>query len=391
MIWIIALCSIAVAWLDYLATKKFLSGRQKLLKWVLGALWAIDAMPFIFSLGCFLFTSDNPTELHLASGWISFAYMVLVISHAPLSLCLALSKRAWLWLTGGVAMVGAMAIFIYSMVITRTDYEVRRVVIESAELPESFDGYRIVQISDLHIGTLLKPEQEITQIAEICNELQPDMVAFTGDLVNIRYSELSDSVCEALKKFRYKDSFYSIIGNHDLGGYIKDSISLTQEVNTERLLSRERSLGWRVLDNQTEYIKRGADSIAITGISFPKELHEDRHSSKLPDIGLDRIYGDVAKGVFNITLCHIPQLWEDILALHPVNLTLSGHVHAMQMILTVGNMRISPSRIQYKRWSGLYEKQGHYLYINDGIGYVMYPMRVGARPEITLFELRSKK
>ena len=391
MIWIIALCSIVIAGLDYLATRKFLFERQKLFKWVLGALWAIDAMPFIFSLGCFLFTSDNPTELHIISGWISFAYMILVISHAPLSLCFAMSRRVWLWVIGGVAMVGAMAIFVYSMVVTLTDYEVRRVVIESAELPASFDGYRIVQLSDLHIGTLLEPEEEIAEIAEICNSLQPDMVAFTGDLVNIRYSELTDRVCEALKKFQYKDSFYSIIGNHDLGGYIKDSISLTQEVNTERLLSRERALGWSVLDNQTEYIKRGGDSIAITGISFPKILHEDRHSSRLPDIGLDRVYRDVEKGVFNITLCHIPQLWEDILALHPVNLTLSGHVHAMQMVLKVSNMRISPSRIQYKRWSGLYEEQGHYLYINDGIGYVMYPMRVGARPEITVFELRVRK
>ncbi|MBQ5623342.1 MAG: metallophosphoesterase, partial [Alistipes sp.] len=153
--------------------------------------------------------------------------MVVVISHAPLSFAIALFSRRWIHVLGGGVMVVAISIFFYSMLKTRTDYEVRSVVIESSKLPAQFDGYRIVQISDLHIGTMLNAEQEISQIAEICNSLNPDMVAFTGDLVNIRYSEINEQIFKSLQKFQYKDGLYSVLGNHDIGTYIKDSISLT--------------------------------------------------------------------------------------------------------------------------------------------------------------------
>lgn len=389
--WIIALCSIAIAGLDWLAIGRFMDRRSRLFKGVIGVLWVIDLSPQIFSLGCFLFTSDNPTIVYQISGWISFLYMVLAVSHAPLSLSLVVSRRRWAWWLGGATMVAAIGIFLYSLIVTRTDYEVRKVVIESDRLPQHFDGYRIVQLSDFHIGTMLNPEAELSQIAEISNSLRPDIVAFTGDIINIRYSEIEEPIAKVLCKIESRDGVFTVMGNHDLGGYIKDSISLPQEVNTARLISRQEELGWRVLDNKTSYICRDGDSIAITGISFPKILHEDRHSSKMPDIGLEKIYSDVENDCFNITLCHIPQLWDDILATHKVDLTLAGHVHAMQMALQIGDMRISPSRIQYRRWSGLYEQQGSYLYINDGIGYIMYPMRIGARPEITLFELRKAK
>lgn len=346
-------------------------------------------MPLIFALGCFLFTSDNPTWLGIVSGWINFIYMVIVVSHAPLSFAIAFSSRWWIRILGGVVMIVAISIFFYSMLKTRTDYEVRSIVIESSKLPAEFNGYRIVQISDLHIGTMLNAVEEIGQIAEICNSLKPDLVAFTGDLVNIRYSEVDEAIFRALQRFKYKDGLYSVIGNHDIGTYIKDSISLKPEVNTERLIALQEKLGWQVLDNKTDYIKHEDDSIAITGISFPKAMYETQHSSDIPDIGLDKIYANVPQECFNITLSHIPKLWDKILEVYPADLTLAGHVHAMQMALKIGDWRLSPSMILYKRWSGLYSKDGHHLYINDGIGYAMYPMRVGARPEITFIELRT--
>ncbi|MBQ1980829.1 MAG: metallophosphoesterase, partial [Alistipes sp.] len=200
--------------------------------------------------------------------------MVVVISHAPLSFAIALFSRRWIHVLGGGVMVVAISIFFYSMLKTRTDYEVRSVEIESSKLPAQFDGYRIVQISDLHIGTMLNAEHEISRIAEICNSLKPDMVAFTGDLVNIRYSEINEQIFKSLQKFQYKDGLYSVLGNHDIGTYIKDSISLTPEFNTERLIDLQERLGWKLLDNKTYYIKRGVDSIAITGISFPKTMYE---------------------------------------------------------------------------------------------------------------------
>ena len=391
MIWIIALCSIAIAYADFLCIRRIADCRSRKFKVIISILWVIDLMPLIFSAICFLLTSDNPTWLGIVSGWINFIYMIAVIAHAPLSIAIATTSRKWIWCMGGVVMGIAIWIFFYSMIKTRTDYQIKRVVIESAKLPKEFDGYRIVQISDLHIGTMLNAEQEISQIAEKCNSLKPDMVAFTGDLVNIRYSEINEQIFKSLQKFQYKDGLYSVLGNHDIGTYIKDSISLTPEVNTERLIDLQERLGWKLLDNKTNYIKRGVDSIAITGISFPKAMYETQHSSDIPDIGLDKIYSEIPRQCFNITMSHIPKMWDKILEVYPADLTLSGHVHAMQIAMRVGKWRLSPSRLLYKRWSGLYSEAGHYLYINDGIGYAMYPMRIGARPEITLIELKCSK
>lgn len=245
MIWIIALCSLMIAYVDFLSIKRFGDRHSRRFRAVVSTIWAIDLMPLIFALVCFLFTSDNPTWLGIVSGWMYFIYMVVVISHAPLSFAIALFSRRWIHVLGGGVMVVAISIFFYSMLKTRTDYEVRSVVIESSKLPAQFDGYRIVQISDLHIGTMLNAEHEISRIAEICNSLKPDMVAFTGDLVNIRYSEINEQIFKSLQKFQYKDGLYSVLGNHDIGTYIKDSISLTPEVNTERLIDLQERLGDR--------------------------------------------------------------------------------------------------------------------------------------------------
>ena len=157
------------------------------------------------------------------------------------------------------------------------------------------------------------------------------------------------------------------------------------------MMDKQRQMGWRTLDNQTEYIHRGEDSISLTGISFSQSLQEKRHSSNMSQVTLDSIYINTPREVFNITLVHLPQLWDNIREAYPADLTLSGHVHAMQIAAKVGQWRLSPSMLLYKRWSGLYEEQGRYLYINDGVGYGLYPMRIGARPEITLFELKCSQ
>ena len=141
--------------------------------------------------------------------------------------------------------------------------------------------------------------------------------------------------------------------------------------------------------DSTEYIHRSNDSIALTGISFTKEQKEQRHSAKAADMEIGHAYDGVPAETFNITLSHIPQHWDDIVTQKRADLTLSGHVHAMQMKLSTKEGRgISPSRILYKRWSGLYEEQGRWLYINDGIGCIMYPMRLGTPPEITVLTLK---
>ena len=387
MIWVIAFCSLLMVALDYMISRRWAMPCRRV---YMAVTFAFDLLPLLMSAIDFLLIKDNTTWFTLFSMWMTFLYMVLSIARMPMNLSFVFSRKM-LWRVVGVGVSCAcVALFVYGMAVTRIDYKVNRVVVTSQRLPKSFDGYRIVQISDLHVGTMLSPVEEVQNIVDICNSLDADMVAHCGDLVNIRYDELEGAVVEKLSQLRAKDGVFTIIGNHDTGGYIKDSISLTPDYNLTQLKKIQSKMGWRMIDDRSVYVKRGADSISITGVSFDRKLQDYRHSFKLPDVNILNCYNGVPKDLFNVSLVHVPQLWDKILEHRLADLTLSGHVHAMQMKFPIGKRGVSPSMLIYKRWSGLYQEQGRSLYINDGIGCVMYPMRIGtARPEITLIELEA--
>ncbi|MBO4993602.1 MAG: metallophosphoesterase [Alistipes sp.] len=388
MIWILLVCSLVMLWIDRRAMNSFDISVAARRRW-LAALWLTDVLPFLV-MAFALLLRDNPTWLSVAMLWAVWAYVVLSIARFPTMAAVVFFRRNWVRVMGAAVSVLAVVIFVYGMAVTRTDYEVRRVVIESEKVPESFDGYKIVQISDMHVGNMVCQQQELNEIISICNGLEADAIAFTGDLVDIRYSELSDDVLEHLARLKARDGIYSVTGNHDIGVYVKDSISLPPVVSVQKVIEAQRKIGWQVLEDETIHLRRGEDSISLTGISFSPVLQEFRHSAKIPDVAIEKAYDGKAEGGFNVTLVHIPQLWDVIVSKQLADLTLSGHVHATQMKLPIGKRGISPSRVKYRRWSGLYEEDGRWLYINDGVGYVLYPMRIGARPEITLFELRRR-
>ena len=390
MIWVIAFCSAVMVGLDYKVTQIFF-GREfkRSAKWYLGLMWTTDLMPLFMAL-IGLLIKDNLTPWVMTSMWVNFAYMVTAVARQPFNIAVILSKKGWIRFAGAMASLLAAGIFFYGMAITRTDYTIEQIELTSERLPKEFDGYRITHITDLHIGSMVNPQEELARIAELCNGLQSDAVMFTGDLINIRQEEITPDLEDILRSFKAQDGIFSVAGNHDIGICIKDSITHIPEVNAQQLIDKEQRCGWQVLDDKTAYIRRGVDSIAVTGISFKTELHEERHSAKIPDTDIMKAYKNVPTELFNITLSHIPQHWDEIVAAHKADLTLSGHVHAMQMKFPLGKRGISPSRILYKRWSGLYEEQGRWLYINDGIGCIMYPMRIGTPPEITQITLKCK-
>lgn len=379
-------------WLDYRATQRIVpTERTTLRRRLLAMLWLLDLLPLIYwLLTCKLFWRDNPTWMVMGSMWIHFIYMITVIARGPLMLTLAYTQSIW-W-RGLAATLGIFAVsqFIYGMAVTRTDYAVRHVILRSDRLPASFDGYRILHFSDLHVASLVRPEREVAEIVDICNAQRADMIVFSGDLINVRHTELTPHITALLGSLRAEDGVYTVTGNHDRGVYVRDSLTITTAYTTSQVVALEKRMGWQVLDDDTKYIHRSEDSIAITGISFSVQLQEDRHSSKLPDVDINRAYRGARKGDFNVTISHIPQLWDRILDEGYADLTLAGHTHAMQIKIPIGRRGISPSRLLYKRWSGLYEKRNRWLYINDGIGLALYPMRLGAPPEITIIELHRK-
>lgn len=386
--WVInILCSATMMWLDYRIATLLKGESRKRNNFYLAAAWFFDTIPFWWWAISMLW-SDNPTWMTIASMWLSFIYMIEVVARGPFALAVVFSK-GWWRIIGAIVSFTIIAIFFYGMAVTRTDYEVRNVKIESCNLPKSFDGYRVLQFSDLHIGSMVNPEREVAKIVSIVNAQKADVIIFSGDLIEIRQSELTPHIMSTLRELKAKDGIYSVIGNHDRGVYVRDSITITPAMTTAQVIASERAMGWRVLDDESAFIYRGGDSIAITGISFSQELQEKRHSSHLPDIGITDAYNGLNSNIFNITISHIPQLWEQIIELGIADITLSGHIHAMQIKLPIGQRGISPSQIKHKWWSGLYEESGRWLYINDGIGCAMWPMRIGARPEITVIELKS--
>ncbi|MDR2890461.1 MAG: metallophosphoesterase [Alistipes sp.] len=329
----------------------------------------------------------------------------------------------WFFGAASLAIVGVM---VYGATVGRTSLKVREVEISSPRIPEGFDGYRVVQISDLHLGTMTNPEKQIADLVARIAELDPDMVVSTGDLVNLAATELTPEIMALLSTLTARDGTFSVWGNHDLGFYLPDGDSqegVSVEENFADLESRVRAMGWRVLSDESVWIRRGdysigggdpvgrgddlaslgdssamkGDSILLTGLDYPRGTHHNGNNSTLAGADIDKAFEGM-EGIegsggdpYNIVLAHTPVMWDDVVSRNRGDVTLSGHTHAMQMKLRLFGLVWSPAQYMYEEWSGRYFKGGaknNMLYVNDGIGCVGYPMRTGdALPEVTLFRL----
>ncbi len=257
---------------------------------------------------------------------------------------------------------------------------VEEVQVNSPRLPQSFDGLRILQFSDFHLGSFKGDAPFVAKIVERINGLQPDVVLFTGDLVNTRSDEMTEFM-DILSGIHTKYGVYSVLGNHDYGDYVKWLNSEDKESNLQRLIEVQEKWGWTVLNDENRYIHIGQDSIAIVGVGNWGEPPFKRYGD------LTKAYQDVNPATFTILLSHNPVHWrEEVLPTTPIDLMLAGHTHAWQIRL--GN--ISPSVFLYPDWAGLYSEGDQYLYVNQGLGSIFFPMRIGAWPELTLIELKSK-
>jgi len=325
---------------------------------------------------------DNPTSYILWAMWMFWAWMATVFPRICYFFFNALHRPK----TGIVLGAVIAVVLLCGATEGRTSLRTEKVEVCSERLPAGFDGLRIVQLSDLHLGAMLRPERELQRIVGAVNALHPDLVVFTGDLVNIRSSELDGRSMSRLERF--EAPVFSVTGNHDIGIYIENQKKQSAAESLEQVIERQEKMGWRVLRDTTVYLHRGGDSISLTGISFDPGLQERRHAPGLRSESVAAAFRDVPDTLFNITAVHLPQLWPQITENGYGDLTLAGHTHSMQMKLRFGKWQWSPAAWMYDRWSGRYDCAGRTLYINDGIGSIGYPMRLGARPEITLITLR---
>ncbi len=272
--------------------------------------------------------------------------------------------------------------------------DVNEVDVYSARLPQAFDGYRIAQISDLHVGTWGEDTRFIAQFVDSVNALRPDVVFFTGDIVNCSSDELVPFVKE-LSRLKAPDGVWSILGNHDYGDYLDWPTPKHKEANLQRLKDMQRDMGWRLLNNEHTFLSRGSDSIALIGVENWGEPPFHQYG-RIKD-AYSAPAGDINDSRYKILLTHNPEHWnQEISRISNIDLSLSGHTHAMQMMVGAGGWKWSPAAWRYEQWGGLYSRQasdGHplQLYVNIGAGEVGMPFRIGADPEITLITLRKAR
>ena len=296
--------------------------------------------------------------------------------------------RIFLLTSAGVASV-VMMLYISGMFFWVTDFKLYKVELQSENLPKAFDGYKVVQISDFHLGGFLN-DKPMKEIVRIVNAQHPDIILFTGDMVSFTTDEVYPFE-EVMKQFSAKDGIYSILGNHDYGEYTSWDSQEDKDRNDEELVEFYDRIGWHLLRNENVVLSRDSVSIAVIGVenwSISKRFGK-KGDLKLANEGTE-------SSQFKILMSHDPSHWGgEVNTLYPwINLTLSGHTHAFQFAIESGSVKWSPASLLFKEWGGLYEKvqkngEKQYLYVNRGAGTLGYPGRIFTRPEITLIELRK--
>ena len=265
----------------------------------------------------------------------------------------------------------------------QTDYTVRRVVLRYPNLPASFEGFKILQISDLHTGSFNGNTEPMERAVALINAQKADLIVMTGDLVNNIATEVEPHI-PALAGIRSELPIFSILGNHDYGDYVQWPSIAAKRENLQRLAQNHAKIGWKLLLDESHTIRRGTDEFAILGVQNWSAHPQFPKHGKLAET-----HAASGNAPFKLLLSHDPSHWEaQVLDYPDIDLTLSGHTHGMQFGINLPFFKWSPVQYSYPQWAGIYEKGRQKLYVNVGLGYLGVPMRAGFLPEITVLELR---
>lgn len=290
------------------------------------------------------------------------------------------------FISTGATMLAAVPFFsmLYGITKGKYQYTVEKIVLTFDNLPKSFDGFRLVQISDIHSGSFDSREKVMMGIQKI-NDLDADIVCFTGDLVNSEKEEI-DPYIDIFAKITAKKGKYAILGNHDYYGSYDRNNPIAEDEYFKDFFTKYEQMGFDLLNNSHRQITIDHESINLIGV---ENWGAGRWFPKKGD--LDIASRDTADGDFNILLSHDPTHWEEKVLDHPkhMHLTLSGHTHGFQFGFQLPGFQWSPAKYRYSRWAGLYTELNKHLYVNRGFGFLGFPGRIGMWPEITLIELRS--
>lgn len=261
-------------------------------------------------------------------------------------------------------------------------YKIRRIRLAFDNLPPAFKGLKIVQISDIHSGSFTN-KRAVERGVDMVLQEKPDLILFTGDLVNDVATEMHDYT-DVFSRLKAPMGVFSTLGNHDYGDYIWWESAEAKRANLERLKQLQADMGWRLLMNEHVALERGGQQIALLGIENWSA------KARFPKYGkMSEAHAGTEKYPFKILMSHDPSHWDaEVRPKYPdIDLALAGHTHGMQFGIEIPGIKWSPVQYVYKEWAGLYEHGKQKLYVNRGYGFIGYPGRVGILPEITVIEL----
>ena len=375
---------------DLYIDRRFLrriKGRRAMLRRLL---WWLPTLGMIAYTMVFVFDRQfAPSDIKILNVYL-FLVGLLITPKCLFALCSAIGwgvkkmirrKANYGNIVGVVMVVLNWYVLFYGSFVGFDQITVREMTYESAELPEAFDGYRIVQFSDAHVGTYIGGREHLlSAVVDTINAQCPDMVVFAGDLQNREPQEIRPFV-DVLGGIKAKDGVFSVIGNHDYADYIEATPDIKAE-NEKETRELERKMGWRLLVNEHEVVRRGTDSIVIAG------LDNDGDGKKFPQRGdVRKALEGVSDSAFVVMAEHDPTCWRrKILPESRAQLTLSGHTHAMQFM--IGNW--SPASFVYKEWGGVFYEGARALIVSTGIGGFI-PFRFGVPGEIVVITMRRLK
>ena len=280
------------------------------------------------------------------------------------------------WFFALLPALGVMGWFAFGFIEGWKRLELKHITFTSPDLPPYFDGYRLVQITDFHLGSFPPGNDFVQKVMDATNNEEPDMILFTGDLVNNQASEV-EPYLDTLGQLHASDGIYSIWGNHDYCEYGNNHSIGALKRNRRMLYGYQESLGWHQLMNEHHVVSHGMASIAVIGVENPGQPPFTNRSN------LKKAMKGLNPDMFKILLSHDPHHWRREVVGKKIQLTLAGHTHAGQ--LKIGKW--TPARMAFKEWGGAYRIGEQMLYVSSGIG-GSFPFRLGAWPELTVITLK---
>lgn len=365
------LCIVALSWWLFADPYRISTGMRN---WILTGLFATY---FSKTFGVlFVFTDD----LQRGVRWIADFFNKGATEALPGK---GIPRSEFLTKAALVATAIPFGTMAYGIISGAHDYRIRRVKVRLPNLPSAFEGIRIGHISDVHSGSFYN-KTAVKGGVEMLMKEKPDLIFFTGDLVNNQASEMKDYI-HVFNQLKAPLGVFSVTGNHDYGDYHNWPSQEAKRKNFRDLMEAHKEMNYRLLMNEHHIVREGADQLAIIG----NENWGGRGFAKYGK--LDQAYRGTEEAQVKLLLSHDPSHWDAQVRrdFPDIDVMFSGHTHGFQFGVEIGGVKWSPSQYAYKQWSGLYQEGKQFLYVNRGYGYLGYPGRIGMPPELTIMELVS--